>query len=99
MPEGEVLALAQDMTISRDEFVRSLRGAVAGAAFTVAGSDIRPLDAGQRWRIVLEALPDLSLGAIRLPRQRVAIYLAGCDAIASRRFLDRFELHFRRGGG
>ncbi len=99
MGEVEVLALVQDMTISRDEFVRSLRGAVAGAEFTVEGGDIRPVDAGQRWRIALEALPDLGLGSIRLPRQRVEIHLAGCDASATRRFLERFELYFRRGGG
>ena len=99
MPAAEVLVLTQDMTISRDAFLHSLPGAVAGAAYTVAGSEIRPVEAGQGWRIVLEPLPDLCLGAIRLARHRVAIHLAGRDEAATRRFLERFELYYRRGGG
>jgi hypothetical protein len=97
--EAYVLALSQEMTISRDDFLRSLPGAVAGAAFEVAGSEIRPAEPGQGWRIVFDALPDLRLGVVRLPRHRVAIFLAGYDAAATRRFLERFELYFRRGGG
>ena len=99
MPAAEVLALAQEMTIARDEFLRSLPAAVAGAAFVVEGRDIRPVEPGQGWRIVLEPLPDLCLGAIRLARHRVAIHLAGRDEVQTRRFLERFELYFRRGGG
>jgi hypothetical protein len=96
---AEVLALTQEMTLSRDEFLRSLSGAVAGAAFEAQGSDIRPLDPAQAWRIALTPLPELRIGAIRLPRHRVAIYLAGRDEAATRRFLERFEQYFRRGGG
>ena len=99
MSKEEVLALAQDMTISREAFLRSLPGAVAGAAFDVVGNDILPVEPAQGWRIVLDPLPDLRLGAIRLPRQRAAIFLTGHDAAATRRFLDRFELYFRRAGG
>ena len=91
--------LCQDMTIARDEFLRSLPAAVAGAAFTADGRDIRPVDPAHGWRIVLEPLPDLCVGALRLARHRVAIFLSGHDGAATRRFLERFELHFRRGGG
>jgi hypothetical protein len=97
--KAEVLALSQDMTIARDEFLRSLPGAVAGAAFAVEGSAIRPVEPGQGWRIALDPLPDLCLGAIRLQRHRVTIFLADHDDAATRRFLERFELYFRRGGG
>jgi hypothetical protein len=99
VPDAEVLALSQDMTIARDEFLRSLPAALAGAAFAADGREVRPVDPGQGWRIVLDPLPDLRLGAIRLPRHRVTIYLAGRDEAATRRFLERFELYFRRGGG
>jgi hypothetical protein len=97
--DGEVLALAQDMTLSRDEFLRSLPAAVGHAAFRVHDGDIRPLDPAQPWRIVLAPLPDLRLGMITLPRQRVEILLADCSDEEAKRFLARFELYFRRAGG
>jgi hypothetical protein len=97
--DGEVLALAQDMTISRHDFLRSLPGAVGHVPFRIDDGDIRPLDADGRWRIVITALADLSIGMIRLPRHRVEIFLTSCDTEETRRFLQRFELYFRRGGG
>jgi hypothetical protein len=87
------------MTISRDAFLRSLPGAVGHVAFDACGPDIRFADRGRGWRIALVALPDLEIGMIRLPRQRVEIFLTGYDEDAARRFIDRFELYFRRGGG
>ena len=99
MPNGEVLALDQDMTLSRAEFLRSLPRAVDEVPFHIDGADIRPLAEHPRWRIVLEPLSDLVIGAIALPRHRVRIYLGGSDAEEVRRFLARFELYFRRGGG
>lgn len=97
--EGEVLALAQDMTISRESFLRLLPAALAHVPFAVDGADIRPLDGTQGWRIALSALPDLRLGAIALPRQHVEIWFGGYDAERARAFLERFELYYRRGGG
>jgi len=97
--DGEVLALCQDMTISRAEFLRCLPAAVGHVPFTVAGSAIGFSEQTRRWRITVVALPDLQMGMIRLPRQRVSIHLAGWDAVATREFLDRFELYFRRAGG
>jgi len=91
--------LSQDMTLSRAEFLRSLPPAVNNIPFRIDGTDIRPLDAHQQWRIVLEPLRDLALGAIVLPRHRVQIFLAGSDAKETTRFLARFELYFRRAGG
>ena len=98
-PPDDVLALTQDMTIARADFLRSLPAAVAGAAFDVRGSEIRPVDAALGWRIVLDPLPELRIGSIRLPRHRVAILLTGYDEAATRAFLERFELYFRRAGG
>jgi len=97
--ERDVLALRQEMTISRDDFLRVLPAAVDQENLRVDGDQIRPLDGDRRWRIVLSALDDLRLGSIRLPRQRVEIFLADDDADDRSRFLARFELHFRRGGG
>jgi hypothetical protein len=99
VPEAEVLALSQDMTISRADFLRSLAAAVGGAPFVAAGPELRHDGMDRAWRVVLTPLPDLAIGSIRLPRHRVDIHLTGYDATATRRFLERFELYFRRGGG
>lgn len=99
MADDEVLALTQDMTITRGEFLRSLPAAVDHASYDVGQREIRARDPARRWRIVLTPLPDLSLGLVRLARHRVEIFLAGYDPAATRRFLERFELYFRRGGG
>lgn len=99
MADAEVLALRQDMTITRDDLLRRLPAVVGHVPFAVAAADIRGREAGRAWRISVVALPDLRLGTLRLSRQRVSIFLTGYDAAATRRFLERFELHFRRGGG
>jgi len=99
MIDGQCLALCQEMSISRAAFLRCLPAAVGGVAFIDAGTDIRYRDGGKGWRIAITPMPDIVLGAIRLPRQRVEIFLTGYDAASTRRFLDRFELYFRRGGG
>ena len=87
----------QDMTITREDFLRSLPAAV-GTAFTVDGDAIASNEA-QPWRIELTALDDLRLGRLVLQRHRVRIFLTGYGATETKRFLDRFELHFRRAGG
>jgi hypothetical protein len=87
------------MTISREEFLRSLPGAVADVPFEVAGGVIRHRGTDRSWRIELEPLRDLALGALALPRHRVVVHLEGYDVTAARRWLERFELHYRRGGG
>ena len=99
MAEHEILALRQEMTITRAEFLRLLPAAVDRANLRVDGDEIHPCDGNPDWRIVLSALDDLQLGAIRLPRQRVELYFAGNDAQGQRRFLARFELYYRRAGG
>ena len=99
MADGEILALAQDMTISRDAFLQSLPAAVGQVAFRIDASVIRPLDPQQKWRIVIAPLADLRIGMLALPRQHVEIFLADCGADETTHFLERFELYFRRAGG
>lgn len=97
--DAEVRVLAQEMTISREAFLRSLAAAVDGEAFEVRDDGIRHARADRAWRIVLTPLSDGALGPIRLARHRVEIYLAGYDDRARREFVARFELYFRRAGG
>jgi hypothetical protein len=97
--DGEVLALCQDMTLSSDAFLRSLPAAVDHVPFRCANGVIRPDDPRERWHIVLTPIADIALGALTLPRQHVELYLHGYSDAQTRRFLERFELAFRRAGG
>ena len=96
---GERLVLRQDMTISREAFVRNLPGAVAHAPYRLEGDEFVYEDASRGWRIRLTRLPDRAIASLVLERHAVEIRLNGYDAAGERAFLDRFELHFRRGGG
>lgn len=87
------------MTISREAFLRSLPAAVGNVAFDVSADESSHRDRERSWRIVHTSLPDLKLGMITLPRQRVEVFLTGFDEAGVRGFLDRFELYFRRAGG
>jgi hypothetical protein len=97
--DDEHLVFCEDMTISREEFQRSLPAAVGHTVIEAAADEFRHRASGMSWRIALAALPDLRLGLLALPRFRVRIFLAGYADADARRFLDRFELYFRRGGG
>lgn len=99
LPGGERLVLQQDMTISREAFLRNLPGAVAHAPYRAQGDDFVHEEASRGWRIRCRRLPDRTIALLVLERHAVEIYLRGYDAPTERSFLDRFELHFRRGGG
>jgi hypothetical protein len=93
------LVLRQDMTISREAFVRNLPGAVGHATYREQGDEFVHGDATRGWRIRCCRLPDRRIASLVLERHAVEIHLRGYDAAGERAFLDRFELHFRRGGG
>lgn len=88
------------MTISRDDFLRRLPGAVGGEVAGNDGSDCYTGIGEQgRWTVRLAPLPELTIGRIRLPRLQVHLELDGFDQPARKSFLARWELNFRRGGG
>jgi hypothetical protein len=99
MAERARLALRQEMTISRGAFLRNLPAAVGHVPFVVQGDEIAHESGRRAWRVVLSPLPPLRAGALALERHAVEIHLRGFDASAERAFLERFELHYRRGGG
>lgn len=87
------------MTITREEFLRLLPAAVAGAPFTTSGGQFIHEHGGRGWRINLTPLPDLAHGLIRLERQRVEFAFCGYEQEEIAAFFRRFDLYFARGGG
>lgn len=98
-PLNSAVTVRWEMSISREEFLRTLPAAVAGADFSVEGAIIGHSDASREWRIRLAPMPPLKIGVLNLPRHDVQISLEGYSEPEANAFLDRLELYFRRGGG
>lgn len=87
------------MSLSRDEFLRSLPDAIGHADYVVVGDVIEGHDEQRNWRIELAPLPELHIGLLALPRQQVKIAVKDCSSAAAEAFVDRLALYLRRGGG
>lgn len=86
-----------EMTLSREEFLRLLPGAVGPA--TEEDGAFRGTDGPRKWRIRLVPLPDLRMGPVVLPRHQVEIRLEGYSKGEAEAFMARFHRGFQRGGG
>ena len=87
--------LAYDATTTREDFVRVLPQATGEA-------ELREIDGrfcGPGWSIRLIPISPLEIGLVRLERYRVEIEFNGLTAEEQDRFMQRFTLHYQRGGG
>ncbi len=84
-----------EATITRKDFLRLLPAATGD-------SDIREsagIFSGRGWSVRLTSMPPLEIGRVRLERHRVEIEFDGLTAEEQERFMQRFTLHYQRGGG
>jgi len=88
-----------EMSITREEFLRTLPAAVNLVPYQIIDERIEFRERGRYWRVGLERLPDRSLGSLKLEYHRVSFEFEGYLPREVARFMRRFELHFRRGGG
>ena len=89
------LSRRHDATITRQDFLRILPAATGEA-------DIREsagIFFGRGWSVRLTAIPVLEIGSVRLERHRVEIEFDGLTEAEQERFMQRFTLHYQRGGG
>ena len=93
------LPLRFETTTTRAEFVRVLPAAVGHADFVEEDDAFVHREGARQWRIRFAPLAELRLGLIRLERYQVEFEFEGYGAEEIAAFMQRFELHFRRGGG
>ncbi len=86
---------AYDATITRGDFLRLLPAATGEADFTEHDG----LFCGRGWALRFSPISPLEIGAVRLERHRVEIGFDGLSAEAEEAFMQRFTLHYQRGGG
>ena len=87
--------LAYDATTTRADFIRVLPQATGEG-------ELREIDGrfcGRGWAIRLTPVAPLEIGIVRLERHRVEIEFDGLTVEEQERFMQRFSLHFQRGGG
>jgi hypothetical protein len=92
-------SLSLEMTLSREEFLRLLPGAVGLPVAAEDGGGFGGWDGARRWTIHLFPLGDLRVGSVTLPRHRIEIQLEGYTKGEVEAFMTRFNRGFQRGGG
>lgn len=86
---------SHDATITRADFLRLLAMATGDAAFTEQGDVFR----GRGWQLRFSPIPPLEIGMVRLERHRIEISFHGLSPEDEEAFMQRFTLHYQRGGG
>jgi len=94
-----MVPLSLEMSLSREEFLRLLPGAVNVVAIQEADGVFSQCDGQRRWALRLLPLADRRLGSVVLPCHRVDISLEGYSEDEAEAFMARFHRGFQRGGG
>lgn len=93
------MELTLEMSLSREDFLRLLPGAVGQEKIVEQDGVFGVSGANRQWTMQLWPLPDCRLGSVVLPRHRVEIRLEGYSDDEAAAFLARFHRGFQRGGG
>ena len=91
--------LTFEISLTRADFQRLLPAAVGGDRFVDGGRVFRHEEEQRSWCISFDPLPELKLGTVRLERHQLTFVFDGYTEDEIERFMVRFELYFRRGGG
>lgn len=87
--------LVYDASTTRADFVRLLPQATGETGFREIGDKF----CGMGWTLRLTRIAPMCIGLVRLERHRVEIEFDGLTAAEQDRFMERFTLHYQRGGG
>ena len=100
MPEAPKDTVRMEMGYTHDDFIRTVGIFMDGRPYSVSGSRIVIPGADRRVDISLGAQGVRKIGPIiKLPKTPVEIVFSGYAEEDRKRFMERFEMIFRRGGG
>lgn len=86
---------AYDATVTRSDFIRLLGQATGDAEWRESGGRF----VGRGWAVRLTPIAPLAIGRVHLDRHRVEVELHGMTPEDEEAFMNRFTLHYQRGGG
>ena len=92
-------SLSREMGLTHREFMRTLPAAIAPLQFRLEQGMVTISHPAGRIEIHLQPASERRLGAFRLPVIPMRFHFHGLDQNQRREFLERFDLHFQRGGG
>ncbi len=87
---------AYDATITRSDFLRLLPAATGESDFTEQEVGVFR---GRGWELRFRPIASLEIGMVRLARHHIEIAFDGLTPQAEDAFMERFTLHYQRGGG
>lgn len=100
MPESSKISIFLEMGYSHEDFVRTLAILMDGRPYSVCGTRINIPQQDSHVDISLGEQGERRIGpTLRLPRTPVEIVFCGYSDMERKRFMKRFEMIFRRGGG
>ena len=92
-------AFTREMGLTREEFYKSLPQAIAHHEFTVTNGVVRIEFGNRAVTIELGQERTRSIALLKLPYIEVSFTFVGFSVQERERFMERFNLYFRRGGG
>ena len=100
MPESTQASVSLDMGYTHQEFMRTLDIFMDGQPYSVSGSQVNIPSPGRNVYICLGPQNERKIGpTLRLPSTPVKIGFSGFSDADRKRFMERFEMIFRKGGG
>lgn len=90
---------AQEFGLSHAEFFRTLPSAINGQPYRVEGDTVVIDDANGRVTIRLGPEQRRNIALLSIPYTEIRFAFDGFTTGQRSRFMDRFNLYFRRGGG
>ena len=92
-------AFSRKVQLTREEFMRELRGAIGNLKYSTEGNDIVIGDGGKLVRITLTDLGIEDLGSLHLPMQRVDFNFENMNGTEADTFMTVWDGHKLRMGG
>lgn len=89
----------REMSITHDDFLRTLPGAMGDIPHTVSGSRITSEEDGKRLEINLSPEGERDAGSLELPVTFVDMDFSGFSEQQVNEFFVRFDHYYQRGGG
>jgi hypothetical protein len=87
------------MSISREEFLRTLPAALGTSHFTVADDRVFVATGARSLAIEFTEEAPLQIASVVLPFARIELRFSGYNDDEIAEAVERFDLYFRRGGG
>ena len=87
------------MSITHAEFFRILPSVAGTRGVRVKGDKVWIVEEGREIWIRLSEEKERVIGALRLPMTDIELQFFGHTDLEAKDFMDRFDLHYRRGGG